>query len=295
MDSQHQIDRPRCIFDARGYCRNGPKCRYRHCPRGAVTLDANDAGVRKARKMNSAAKRRARRRVKSAEEAGKPECSICFEVPAETRNRYALLTCCDHAFCCDCLKSWRKQTSSGMASTENMHRRCPLCRKTSDMIVPSFEFCTGAEKERLFSHYRAECAKKKCHHFKSDKSKDGYCPFGWRCFFRHMRKDGSEVDKEAAGEAARGKSQRKRNFRNWRHGMLLNFRHENIRAVVGVEIVSRILDVMGSSSVFDASRVEQIRYQTTEALAQHRFEDVVNQMLHSYGESVSSEQVQRTI
>ena len=71
-------------------------------------------------------------------------------------------------------------------------RACPECRQTSDYICPSrFWVDTTEEKEKLLSNYKVELGKKECKYF--DKG-DGECPFGNKCFYLHVDKQGKVVD-----------------------------------------------------------------------------------------------------
>ena len=97
------------------------------------------------------------------------QCGICFELTAKVGRRFGLLTHCEHAFCISCIRKWRSSLvvnerarttavagGGGAATTpegevgdaerpalasdearENV-RACPLCRKPSDFVVPSY-------------------------------------------------------------------------------------------------------------------------------------------------------------
>jgi len=47
------------------------------------------------------------------------------------------------------------------------------------------------EKDNLLSEYRQALASKECKYFKKG---DGECPFGNKCFYRHVDRQGKHVD-----------------------------------------------------------------------------------------------------
>jgi hypothetical protein len=120
------------------------------------------------------------------------ECGICFENPLLKRERYGILVGCDHPFCLACIKAWRGAQHGPDANTSSRHRKtCPLCRKRSDFVVPSFSFGVGEEKLDIVENYRAACADIPCKYFRDNGSKYGSCPFGSICFYKHERADGT--------------------------------------------------------------------------------------------------------
>lgn len=156
--------RAACIYHARGYCRNGPACRFSH-----------DAP-------------RVRGHKRSAQ-----ECGICLEDPRDSGGRFGLLAGCDHAFCMPCLTKWRNaKDADGVRA--RMRRTCPECRMESGYVVPSFDFVTGEQKREVVGKYRASCAGISCRLFGTPRG----CPFGNLCFYKHVGPDGEEVDKEEA-------------------------------------------------------------------------------------------------
>lgn len=71
-------------------------------------------------------------------------------------------------------------------------RACPECRQTSDFICPSrFWVDTPEDKEKLLTDYRMNLNKKECKYFRRGR---GECPFGNKCFYRHVDASGSPVD-----------------------------------------------------------------------------------------------------
>jgi hypothetical protein len=195
--SQEARSRPHCIFFQRGYCRSGPACEYQHSSAARLTSLPADTP----RNPGKAQRRRLRRAANQRRLASREDCGICFENPAKTQGRYGILTGCDHAFCVDCLRKWRRSsTAPGAAESvdsQSMRKACPLCRAPSDHVVPSFIFVVGEQKDRLLAGYRKNCAEIDCKLYAA-----GRCPFSYRCFYKHTRLDGTVVDKKALAEAA---------------------------------------------------------------------------------------------
>jgi len=134
-------------------------------------------------------------------------CGICFEEVSKTEaGCFGLLSCCEHRFCLTCLRQWRRTRG---ASSPEVVRSCPTCRKKSDYVVPSRRFVKGAEKERVVANFRSRMAVKSCDKFDGTM---GSCPFGRECFYAHMRggvdvkardRDPAEMARERARRATR--------------------------------------------------------------------------------------------
>ncbi len=102
-------------------------------------------------------------------------------------RRFGILPSCNHCFCLTCLRKWRQERQF----EHKIVRACPECRQTSDYICPSrFWVETKEEKDKLFEDYRLALNKKECKYFKRG---DGECPFGNKCFYRHVDSEGKEV------------------------------------------------------------------------------------------------------
>lgn len=73
-----------------------------------------------------------------------------------------------------------------------MLRACPECRTLSDYVVPSSVWVEeDDEKMALVETYLAAMKEKKCKYFVDGKDE---CPFGNKCFYRHVTPDGTVVE-----------------------------------------------------------------------------------------------------
>lgn len=115
------------------------------------------------------------------------DCGICFESPAAHGRKFGLLQNCEHPFCLECVRSWRGGDNAQVFGRENV-RSCPLCRVESFVIIPSDVFETDHEaKERLLGSYKGKLGGIPCKHFNFG---DGTCPFGMRCMYAHVDRQG---------------------------------------------------------------------------------------------------------
>jgi len=110
------------------------------------------------------------------------ECGICF---SDIIGEFGLLDCCSHSFCLMCIRGWReKGMEQGAADSV---RRCPICRRNSNVITPSSVFPLNEDdKQRIMEDYRAALGRIPCKHFRAK----GECPFGTSCFYAHLLADG---------------------------------------------------------------------------------------------------------
>ena len=68
-----------------------------------------------------------------------------MEVPPKVGRWFGLLTDCDHAFCLDCIRSWRQAQL-----TKEVVRSCPLCRVVLGYtVLYSIHTVTGISLGRL--------------------------------------------------------------------------------------------------------------------------------------------------
>ncbi|CAG8554306.1 5982_t:CDS:2 [Paraglomus brasilianum] len=149
-----------CRFYQQGYCRFGSGCWFLHeIPdksgnKEAIT-DVDDT----------------------------PTCSICYEIP----TTFGLLVSCDHVFCIDCVRSWRKSRRQSSISSDQT-KTCPLCRKKVPYVVPSSRVPRDAQdKDSIIDSYKAAVAKIPCKYFEGTKT----CPFGDLCLYQHANADGT--------------------------------------------------------------------------------------------------------
>ncbi|ESO03033.1 hypothetical protein HELRODRAFT_185662 [Helobdella robusta] len=113
-------------------------------------------------------------------------CGICLEVvwhkKPTSRQRFGVLSGCDHVFCLECIRKWRTQ--------QGVHddvRLCPQCRVRTDFVIPSHYWYENKEdKQDLINAYKTSLSKKPCRYF----VRDGFCPFTKNCFYSHVGEDG---------------------------------------------------------------------------------------------------------
>uniref|UniRef100_A0A336MQK2 RING-type E3 ubiquitin transferase n=1 Tax=Culicoides sonorensis TaxID=179676 RepID=A0A336MQK2_CULSO len=118
-------------------------------------------------------------------------CGVCFEVIMEKpgrEQRFGILPNCAHCFCLECIRKWRQAEQFD----NKIKRACPECRITSDFVCPStFWVDTKEEKDKLINEYKDAMQIKDCKYFNKGRGK---CPFGNRCFYRHVDSNGVPVD-----------------------------------------------------------------------------------------------------
>ena len=157
-----------CRFFLKGSCRNGAACRFAHVSSSLSHQPDNLIPP------------------PPSSPSQHPTCTICCDAIISTRHRFGILQNCFHTFHYACLKNWRQQ---GFSSTSSI-RSCPVCRAPSHFIVPcSTPISDQRTKDLLIAAFKLNCYKKVCTTFQ----RDGTCPFGASCFYRH-------VDERGAGE-----------------------------------------------------------------------------------------------
>ncbi|DBA04630.1 TPA: hypothetical protein N0F65_012213 [Lagenidium giganteum] len=162
-----------CPFFQRGNCKFGDYCRLRHN----------------------------RQETASAPTSVERTCGVCFEDIVDAGKRFGLLSC-DHCFCLDCLREWRKSKDQEV----EIVRSCPACREPSDYIVPSLTFCTGTEKTRVVEAYKAHLSMRECKYFSG---RVGSCPFGPNCFYAHRDAAGNDIkDQDVMARSAKRRNNR---------------------------------------------------------------------------------------
>lgn len=99
-------------------------------------------------------------------------CVICFE---DAPQVYGLLEKCGHAFCLDCIRSWRNpSTKDSPTALSGVIKTCPACRAPSAFITPSPKFFGDSDPMKLVTieNYKAKLSKIPCKSvfFRSNKS-----------------------------------------------------------------------------------------------------------------------------
>ena len=120
-------------------------------------------------------------------------CSICFENIVSSGKRFGLLPDCEHTFCLDCLRTWRKQTKHEICDTTSKSPdplKCPVCRAKIAFIIPSKDFLKGEAKERVITLYKTKVGKIPCKNFSGVV---GSCNFGKDCFYAHLGPNGEDL------------------------------------------------------------------------------------------------------
>ncbi|XP_056896411.1 makorin, ring finger protein, 4 isoform X3 [Takifugu flavidus] len=108
-------------------------------------------------------------------------CGICMDNVYEKKpprdNVFGILPNCNHAFCKQCITTWRKMREYG----PDVVKSCPQCRVKSAFYVPSKQWVEGQEKERLIAAFRERSSKKNCKYF----TRYRCCPFETECLYLH--------------------------------------------------------------------------------------------------------------
>ena len=104
-------------------------------------------------------------------------------------KQFGVIDQCDHVFCLKCIRSWR--ATYDKRTTKHHYRTCPICRKTSYLVIPSYYHCVGGDKDALIDDYKATLKEIPCRLFNKGK---GECPFRDSCMYSHAKKDGTEFE-----------------------------------------------------------------------------------------------------
>lgn len=165
-----------CKHFFEGVCRYGPKCHFSH------DQSCYDASIMASDDKDDD--------DENTSTNNKRECCICMENIEKSGKRFGLLSSCDHCFCIDCVRNWRKAPKGGNVSIDIKNAlSCPNCRKVCKFVVPSKTFHTGAEKEQILEEYLKKLSTIECRHFNGI----GSCPFGPDCFYAHLSWDGDDL------------------------------------------------------------------------------------------------------
>ncbi|XP_038578650.1 probable E3 ubiquitin-protein ligase makorin-1 isoform X1 [Micropterus salmoides] len=108
-------------------------------------------------------------------------CGICMDKVYEKtdpRNHvFGILPNCSHAFCLQCIMTWRKTKDLG----PDVVKSCPQCRIRSPFYVPNNYWVEGQAKERVVAAFKEKFSKKSCSYY----TRYRCCPFKAECLYRH--------------------------------------------------------------------------------------------------------------
>jgi len=153
-----------CKFFQDGLCRNGDTCRFQH-----VLLSSPPP-------------------VPTDEYEEPLSCGICYEtIVMKGDQRLGLLENCDHVFCLDCIRSWRR-TAETDEKQKNNCRSCPVCRTESYFVIPADRKLVGEEKQNEQEGYKASMNEIPCKFWNFG---HGDCNFGSSCFYAHCDENGT--------------------------------------------------------------------------------------------------------
>ena len=120
--------------------------------------------------------------------AAADDCMICFDKPL----LYGLLQNCNHQFCLDCIKTWRKSGPVSNSHNEEVARSttaCPLCRQPSKIVFPSTTLpATVFDKDKILQGVYAQKKRTLCRHFEASIAtiEGYYCPDFNDCLYAHL-------------------------------------------------------------------------------------------------------------
>ncbi|XP_078111029.1 makorin, ring finger protein, 4 isoform X1 [Sander vitreus] len=108
-------------------------------------------------------------------------CGICMDKVYEKtdpRNHiFGILPNCNHAFCLQCITTWRKTKDLG----PDVVKSCPQCRVRSAFYVPNRHWVEGQAKESLIAAFKEKFSKRRCSYY----TRYRCCPFKTECLYRH--------------------------------------------------------------------------------------------------------------
>eukprot|EP00397_Hematodinium_sp_SG-2012_P032645 GEMP01034778.1.p1 GENE.GEMP01034778.1~~GEMP01034778.1.p1 ORF type:complete len:283 (+),score=101.53 GEMP01034778.1:51-851(+) len=118
-------------------------------------------------------------------------CGICYE-PIDTKpgeKRFGMLENCDHFFCLDCIREWRKTGADAAKPAQKQNvRLCPVCRVESFVVIPADRHVCGEEKTAIMKEYKGNMITIPCKFWDHGR---GSCSFGASCFYAHCNPDGT--------------------------------------------------------------------------------------------------------
>ncbi|KAL6752380.1 hypothetical protein V8C86DRAFT_2755233 [Haematococcus lacustris] len=120
------------------------------------------------------------------------KCGICHKqllAASKPRDwRFGLMEC-EHVFCLQCIRDWRKEKPATTATEELEEEAvcgCPICGVTTNMVTPSKTWPKSpADKAAIVKAYHNKLANIDCKEFRGG---EGNCRFGSRCLYRHKCK-----------------------------------------------------------------------------------------------------------
>jgi len=247
MDWEEAKTHVPCPFFARGACRYGEYCQLRH--------DPNDLVVKSCAATPAPSSAAAVAAPSSSVEEEEEEeeiivtCGICLEDMhcGGDKNKFGLLSCCDHSFCFDCLMEWRKEGSQDASD----RRCCPTCRKHSDYVVASRVFPSSEQqKAQIVQEYKNRLAVIPCRRYQQTQEL-GSCRFGSDCFYAHLDENGVDVKEldmsmEALSQARQ--ERRRRHHRDIRTS-LLGAAESTMEDIEVLLSFLRLLDLYGYQGV----------------------------------------------
>ena len=99
------------------------------------------------------------------------ECCVCYENPStKSEGKFALLSDCDHVFCMECIKAWKKEKP-----------QCPMCRAHISLFIASERCLKGEERLIAMEQEKERRGKLPCRTW----TERGSCPFKKNCWFMH--------------------------------------------------------------------------------------------------------------
>ncbi|KAM7412001.1 hypothetical protein PAMA_021801 [Pampus argenteus] len=108
-------------------------------------------------------------------------CGICMDKVYEkvdSRNHvFGILPNCNHSFCLQCIRTWRKTKDLG----PDVIKTCPQCRVRSAFYVPNKYWVEGQQKERLIATFKEKFSKQRCSYY----TRYRCCPFKTECLYQH--------------------------------------------------------------------------------------------------------------
>lgn len=190
-----------CRFFARGVCRHGDECWFKHeVPPTALQAGAPAFVPSVARPAPSVSDAVMASPVAFTSDLPAPAteddvgtCNICFEPPF----RFGLLEACNHIFCLKCIMDWRTEKGKTIDQIEgDVLKRCPACRAMSNYVTPSDTWIPHGSpaKAGFIASYKARLARIPCRNFEQSMRADPtapFCPFGSDCFYAHLNPDGT--------------------------------------------------------------------------------------------------------